>query len=111
MPAAEFFDQFGILSVRNFLDRESCSRLRDEMRQASQLKGMVDGGELHSEMAEEDFTGPRVVIDLPQSSVNQVEQKLLEQLPAIEKYFQVKLESIEPPGFAVYKEKCGFKPH
>ena len=43
VPAAEFFTRLGLFVVRDFLDAETCARLRSEVRSAARVLGAVGG--------------------------------------------------------------------
>jgi SM-20-related protein len=104
-PAAHF----NLFLLNNFLDPETCARLRAELSEAptTQAPVYIQGSE---ELVHEDVRKTTSVHPAPETFTN-VHAHLLQQKPALEQHFGETLHDCERPQFLRYKEGDFFVRH
>jgi predicted 2-oxoglutarate/Fe(II)-dependent dioxygenase YbiX len=110
MPSADFFTQFGILTVRNFITPALRSRI------LAISKSLVEAGQVYSDVpalkvAADDYTGPRTILGFSDEITAELSRELAAFLPTVAQHYGVDLIDMEPPNILVYKAGCEFKPH
>lgn len=109
MPDAAFFTRFGLLAIPDFIDAESCARLRDEMQSAETVAATVAK---KSDMYAVDETVRKVKLAQVSPPTNSwIRQKLLDVRPILEQHFQVELCGCQIPQFLIYREGAFYQPH
>lgn len=110
MPEAEFFNQFGLYAVRDFLDPDFCASLCGEM-----LAGRHIAAVKINPLTGEEFSSKNKkrtdVSEIPVIYTETVSNKLLEQLSRIENHYGISLKNIQPPKFSIYKTGDFFAQH
>jgi SM-20-related protein len=110
VPAAEFFAPFGFFVHQDFLDAETCLRIRSEMATAPSAQATVV-----------ERTGPPQAVDeatrrtksakVSETTRNLVTDRLQRLRTKVEKHFDVPLQRCQQPQFLVYRTNDFFKPH
>jgi predicted 2-oxoglutarate/Fe(II)-dependent dioxygenase YbiX len=110
VPAADFFAKFGFFVHQDFLDAETCLRIRAEMAAVPSTAATVV-----------ESTGPQQAVDeatrrTKSAKVSQITQiSVIERLHelrfALEKHFTFALVKCQQPQFLVYKVGDFFRPH
>jgi len=104
-PAAHF----NLFLLRNFLDAETCARLREELTEAptTQAPVYIQGyeGLVHEDVRKTTSLHPA------KETFSEVHARLLEQQSALEQHFGETLHDCEPPQFLRYKEGDFFVRH
>jgi SM-20-related protein len=108
MPNADYFAQLGLFVLKDFLDSESCDKLRSEMRSAGGFKATVYH-EGCSQVCEQFRKTKRV--EVSDFTVRSIQERLTSLLPTLQKHFGTALTDCEKPQFLVYKEKDYFRTH
>jgi SM-20-related protein len=111
MPAAEFFKQFGLFTVRNFLSRAFCESLCREMSIAPMSKGTFLKLDSDTEIEDENIKRRSETIALSKESSETIRHELLNLKPEIEKHFQIELTDLQPLKFCIYKKGDFYKAH
>jgi len=110
MPSAEFFNQFGFYTVREFLDRDFCERVRKEMAAAPNREGgVIPFGETEEEVWE--HFKSRLEAEMSTATIETIKGKLINEIPAAEKNYDVKLKDLQPLKFATYRTGDFYKAH
>jgi len=110
MPAADFFNQFGFYTVRNFLDRDFCARVREEIGNATNREGgVIPYGETGEEIRE--HFKRRLEAEMSEETIGKIKRKLLDEIPAVEENYGVELRDLQPLKFATYRTGDFYKAH
>jgi SM-20-related protein len=109
MSNATIFARLGLFVVREFLDAETCVRLRSEARSApSTLATVQEQGARYS--VDESVRSTRRA-EVSASSTASVEARLLALQPKLESHFGLPLGGRQPVQFLVYKVGDFYRPH
>ena len=109
MPRANFFAQLGWFVLPQFLDRDTCARMRREMASSPcQPASILDDKNRLVVDADKRRTDAAAV---PSETSTLVTARLIEAMPALEKHFEVRLIGCEPVSFLVYKPGAFFGRH
>jgi SM-20-related protein len=108
MLSGAFFERVGMLVIDDFLDRETCARLRRAARSAKSKPAEVwADGETRVDRAARRTTRANV----SEAVRDDVERRLLAIKPRVERYFRVKLKSVQTPQFLIYRRGDFFECH
>jgi len=111
MPDAEFFEQFGLFAVKNFLDRDFCLRLCDEMRDAPFRQGTFVNPHTGDEILNEDIKKRGEVTKLAKGFNETVSEKLLSLKPMIAEHYAQDLDDIQAPKYSIYETGDFYRTH
>ena len=105
---ADFFARFGLYAERDFLSREACARLMDEMRAATAAPATVadEDGETVVETSRRTKQA-----QVSATAAAPIENSLLNALPRLAQHFGVRLAGMQAPQFLLYREGDFFRPH
>jgi SM-20-related protein len=108
MPSSDYFAQLGLFFVKGFLDAQSCSRLRSEMRSSIHTPAPVlaKGVSLEQESARR--TKWASVSD---ASLSSVATRLLDVRPVLANHFNLLLTGYAKPQFLVYNAGDFYRAH
>jgi SM-20-related protein len=98
----EFLTRLGIFVEPEFLDRDTCQRLSDEMvtGPGAPARVTVDDAEDKLDQAVRRTT----IAEVSSATVELVEERLLREASAVERHFSVELDGCERPQFLLYRE-------
>src|ERR1051325_169211 len=109
MPESDLAAHFNLFLLRNFLDAESCARLRAELAIAptTQAPVYIEGtpGHIHEEVRKTTSLHPA------DETFSQVHEQLMRQKSALETHFGTTLADCERPQFLRYEEGDFFVRH
>jgi SM-20-related protein len=105
---ADFFTRFGLYAEREFLSREACARLMDEMRAATAAPATVAHEQGETVVETSRRTKQAQVSATAAAPIN---AGLLEVLPRLATHFGRRLTGMQAPQFLVYREGDFFRPH
>jgi SM-20-related protein len=108
MPTAEFFQRFGILTVRNFLDARICAALRKEMRAAPASPALVYRAGVDT--LDESVRSVKIA-QVSSKAMTDVHERLSQIVPTVEQHFGDKLDGFQSVQFLVYREGAHYNPH
>lgn len=111
MPDAEFFEQFGLYAVKNFLDRDFCLHLCDEMGGAPFRQGTFVNPHTGDELLNEEVKKRSEVTKLAKRFNETVSEKLISLEPTLEEHYGVELDGIQPPKYSIYKTGDFYRTH
>ena len=103
MPSAEFFKQFGLIAFRNFLERDFCDEIREEIRGSSMAKGTFRNLRSGKDVLDEEVKKRRESSQLSLNAAKNIIGKLTEIIPTIEKQYDLQLKGVQPPKFCLYQ--------
>jgi SM-20-related protein len=110
MPFPDFFEQFDIISVHEFLSAEICARLCSEIENATEAAGMIWNPKEGSYVKEE-IKKRKEFIGVPAESEILIREKLLQfMLPAAE-HFDIDLKGVQPIKFTCYDTGDYYRKH
>ena len=98
----EFLTRLGIFVDPDFLDRDTCQRLRDEMVNVGGDLATVTV-DLSEDKLDQGFRRTTIA-EMSPAAVQLVEERLLQEAPAVERHFAVELDGCERPQFLLYRE-------
>lgn len=103
-----FFARFGLYVAPDFLDGETCRRVRESMDEAQQVEATVeDEGELEVDRSHRKTR----VAKVPAETSTLVRERLDALRETLSGHFGLDLEECEKPQFLVYEEGDFFRPH
>jgi len=103
-----FFARFGLYIAPDFLDADTCRRVREAMDEAQQVEATVeDEGELEVDRS---HRKTRVAKVAPETSAL-VRERLNALRETLAGHFRLRLDECEKPQFLVYEEGDFFRPH
>jgi predicted 2-oxoglutarate/Fe(II)-dependent dioxygenase YbiX len=106
MTAASFFTKLGVFVAPSFLDLDTCTRIRDEMRMAPIEEARVGDGYIDENKRKTS------VSEVSNETRRLIETRVLALKPRIEEYFGFQLaDELERPKFLIYKLGNFFSPH
>ena len=109
MPEAAPATHFNLFLLRNFLDSETCAKLRAELVESptTQAPVYIHGAEgtIHENIRKTTSMHPS------RETVDRLHGLLLEQVPAVSKHFNDTLTESEPPQFLRYQKGDFFVRH
>jgi SM-20-related protein len=109
VPTAEFFARLGLFVVRDFLDADTCTRLRQEVKQAEKVPGAV-GAE--SGRYEVDPHSRRThIAEVPAEAEAIIDERLSALTPEVERHFSIRIEGRQRLQFLLYREGDFFEAH
>ena len=111
MPPAEFFEQYGLFAVKNFLSPNFCRDLCSEIDRAPTKKGTFVSPKTQKEILDEDIKKRKEITRLPKKRVETVNQKLLGILPQIARHYDLELSGIQIPKYSIYEKGDFYKVH
>jgi len=103
MPSADFFEQFGLIALRNFLDRDFCDELCEEIKNSPKGKGKFRNLHTGDDVIDEEVKKRSESTEFSQDFFQTVSSKLGDLIPKIEKQYEVELEGVQPPKFCLYE--------
>jgi SM-20-related protein len=109
MPAAEFFTRLGLFVVRDFLDAETCARLRSEVRFAARVPGAVRG-EREENKVDRSARSTDIAVVSPEAEAL-LGARLEFVTSDIERHFSVEIAGRERLQFLVYQPGDFFEAH
>jgi SM-20-related protein len=109
MPAAEFFTRLGLFVVKDFLDAETCARLRSEVRLAARLVAAV-GEESGENKVDRSARSTEIAVVSAEAEAL-VGARLDSVTSDIERHFSVEVEGWERLQFLLYKPGDFFEAH
>jgi SM-20-related protein len=109
MLRADFFERFGMLVVKEFLDDETCRRLRRAVRTAVPTRAAVWNKEIGKIVDEDARRTTRAKVTKRIESF--VERRLLALRPRVARHFGVTLRGVQTPQFLVYGPGDFFECH
>jgi len=110
MPTADFFNQFGFYTARNFLDRDFCADVCKEIQESPGHEGgVIPYGET-GEVEWEHFKR-RLESKMSDRTVKTIKAKLVDAIPEIEKNYEVELSDLQLLKFATYRTGDFYKAH
>jgi len=110
MPNAEFFNTFGFYSVRNFLDRDFCRSIREEISiSKTALGGILPYGS--DEYVFDETFKSRMESEVSEQTIEKISRKLLEKAPEIENHYQVEITKVQRIRFVTYRTGDFYKAH
>ncbi len=109
MPTAEFFTRFGLFVLKNFLEKELCTRCCREIDEAPQAKATI-GGTDETNVIDESIRKVKWAA-VPATTASLVEARFLALIPTLERHFNVTLTRCEPPNFLTYQEGDFYEVH
>jgi SM-20-related protein len=105
MPNADFFTRFGLFVDKEFLDPETCARLRSDVQSATSIPATVrDRGATYT--VDESVRRTKWA-DVSAETRSFVEDRVLTLKPTLERHFDLELTGCQPLQFLVYR-KCDF---
>jgi predicted 2-oxoglutarate/Fe(II)-dependent dioxygenase YbiX len=105
---ADFFARFGLYVERDFLSREACAGLMDEMRAATAAPATVADGHGETVVETSRRTKQARVSD---TAAAPIDAGLVEALPRLATHFGRRLTGMQAPQFLVYRVGDFFRPH
>ncbi len=109
MPGAEFFARWGLFVRRACLDRDVCARVIEDMRAAGQEPARVYRQTVDPEV--DTRVRKTTSADVSEEAGAVVEQALNDLRPELSAHFGVKLESLQPLDFLLYRTGDFFEAH
>ncbi len=103
MPRAEFFKQFGLIAFRNFLERDFCRTLREDIRKAEKEKGKYRDIHSGEDILNEEFKSRSEATRFESNINEKVSKCLLEILPDVSQHFDVEIHDIQTPIYCLYE--------
>jgi predicted 2-oxoglutarate/Fe(II)-dependent dioxygenase YbiX len=104
--------RFGIFAHEQFLDAETCAALEKEMLAVRKRPATVRVLAQDAVDYEVDEEHRRTqMAEVSQSSMASIERRLSDLRPALEEYFSLRLVTIQPPQFLIYREGDYFHAH
>ena len=111
MDDLEFFDQFGVWIVPNFLPQEKVNELRSLLREARKVKSEIGiEGSKHKGLLDEQIRKSRNLVAPPEAE-NYMQTQMLHLKPSCERKFSIPLSHYEGPQFLIYGPGDFFKLH
>jgi SM-20-related protein len=110
MPFPDFFKQFGICPVYEFLSAEFCRQLCFEMENATAIEGAIWNQNTGNHV-EEKVKKRKEIIGLRPESESPVKEKLLQLMPQIAEHFKVELNDVQPIKFTRYDTGDYYRMH
>jgi SM-20-related protein len=109
VPTSEFFDRIGLFTVKDFLEPETCARLRAEVAAAKKVPGAVggEGDEYRIDRASR-RTG---IAEVPDAAQEVVAERLSAVIPDIARHFGIEVEGRQSLQFLVYGKGDFFEAH
>ena len=111
MPASEFFETLGMFAVKNFLDRNFCAELCNEIEKAPTRAGTFVRPDTKEEVIDEEVKKRKEVTKLSDDYKDVVNKKLLELMPDISSHYKIELSDIQPPKYSIYETGDFYKTH
>ncbi len=106
---APFFSKLGVFVQPNFLDSETCARLRGELNDSSRTPSKVIKADGRPQVDLKQR--PAKKITSSNSRIEWAGQRLVQVQPELEKHFSQPIRGFEPPQFLVYQEGDFHVPH
>lgn len=116
MPTADFFSNLGIFFRRNFLEREFCREIKEELKKASDDSELVKPGvvwmmDKSSHALNEEIKRVRETQRLSPQTISKVRKKLLEIMPEVASHFSTELSDCQQPKFSLYQKGDFYSRH
>jgi SM-20-related protein len=109
VPTAEFFSRLGLFVLRDFLDPDTCARLRREVKNAEKVPGAV-GAE--SGRYEVDPHSRRTnIAEVPADAEAIIDERLSALTSEVERHFSVRIQGRQRLQFLLYREGDFFEAH
>jgi SM-20-related protein len=103
-----FFARFGLYVAPDFLDDETCRRVREAMETAQQVEATVEDEGKHE--VDRSHRKTRLAKVEPET-LDLVRERLNGLRGTLSSHFELELEECEKPQFLVYEEGDFFRPH
>ena len=110
MPNCGFFAHLGLFVVRDFLDTESCAKLRSEVGTSLQTHVTVVDASTSLEKVKENVRRTKQA-EVSTITTTDMKRRLLTYRTRLENHFNVQLTDCEKPQFLVYHEGDFFHAH
>ncbi len=111
MPTADFFEQFGLIAFKNFLDRDLCAELRTEILSASKVGCTVRDMKTGEYIIDDKFAKRSQTNELGSQIGAILEEKLKGLTATISAQFGVRLKGIQAPRYCLYEKGDYFRYH
>jgi SM-20-related protein len=108
MPKADFFARHGLYVAERFLEEDRCAAICAELRSASLAASKVERG--GASVVDEEVRRTSLAT-VSSETAAEVGGRLEGIRRDLERHFQVRLGTCEPPTFAVYRPGDFFLPH
>jgi SM-20-related protein len=105
----EFLARLGIQLIPDFLDRETCERMSNEMIEVSGQRATVTVKHTQDELAERYRS--TTIAEVTPETVSELKQRLLGVEDELERAFSLSLNGCEKPQFLLYGEGDYIRPH
>jgi SM-20-related protein len=105
----EFLARLGIQLIPDFLDRETCERMSNEMIEASGRRATVTVNLTEDTLA--DRYRSTTIAEVSPETVSELKQRLLGVEDELERAFSLSLDGCETPEFLLYREGDFIRPH
>lgn len=99
----------GVYTDEQFFDRQTCERLKAEMRAGVQARAEIYGRGWDRKLDEGKRSRPRVQVS-PQARAF-VEERMMERLPLLRRHFKLEATVCQEPTLLIYKPGDFFEPH
>jgi predicted 2-oxoglutarate/Fe(II)-dependent dioxygenase YbiX len=109
MPGTNFFASLGLFVRGNFLDAESCAKVRADARGSRHLPAAVVDEEADGKLKEGVRRTTEAKVSPP--TVELVRGRLAALKPCLERHFEMTLKGFEPPQFLIYRRGDFFSAH
>ena len=106
---ATFFSELGVFVQSNFLDAQTCARLRDELENCSSRSSKVVKANGQAEV--DTNQRPAKQVNISVTTAGWAEQRLVDVQTKLEKFFHQPVRGFEPPQFLVYQPGDFHIPH
>jgi SM-20-related protein len=110
MPSADFFSNFGLFVIKDFLAENACADLRAAIRTSEQTPATVYDG-VGDKFSVDEHVRRTQWADLPAEIVNALENKLDALRPKLEAHFKLPLTDRQRLQFLVYRTSDFFRAH
>jgi SM-20-related protein len=109
MPPVSFFSSFGLLAVPNFLERDVCAEIRQEMRSASEVAATARVAE--RSYAVDQRSRKTNWAEVSEETSSLVSERLLSLREDVAGVFGIEVSGIQQPQFLRYREGDFFAAH
>ncbi len=111
MPTAEFFEQYGLFAVKDFLDHNFCDELCKEISEAPRKQGTFVEQGSNEEIVDENIKKRFEVTRFPEVLNRTIVEKLQNLMPQIADHYDLDLKAIQPPKYSIYETGDYYKMH
>lgn len=109
MPPISFFASFGLLAVPNFLERDLCAEIREEMATAGEVAATVRAADRSYAVDQQSRRTNWAEVSEETSSL--VSERLMSLRADVAKVFGIEVSGVQRPQFLRYREGDFFAAH